>query len=669
MATTAEALAQADKFQTENALVSFVDEEFDRRRKERMPFELQWRLNVAFIEGNQFVDINPVGQMLKEVPRLYFWQEREPFNQIAPILETRIARMSRMRPILKARPGTNSMKSMRSSKISTHLLRNFYYEEEMQHKMGEVYAWMEAMGSVFLKNIWNPDKGELIGLAQAVRREEDQEYFEEEIREGDLETVIVPAVEIYPDSCYRNSMAAVSSLIHAKAFHVDDIEDAWDIKVQPEDTAAMKLQQAQVGSGGLGYGVGGFNYTSAKLKDHAVVKEYWQVPSKKHPRGRLIIVANKKLLYQGPLPYPVEKDGKLGIPFTKADCIERNGVFFGKTVVERLIPVQRRYNALRNRKAEYLNRCAIGQYWVEEDSTDLDTLENNIGSPGFIGLYERGSQRPEPVMNPPLPAAFETEEHGLLQEFNTLSGVSDLARQSKAPPGVKSGVALSIALEQDDTRLSKTAENVEVFLVQNARMWLRMYKAFTNGVRTLRTVGEDNLVEVMDWTGADITSDDVIVEAFSAMAESPAQRRQMVFDLLATGLFHDPETGIIEKDMRSKIFDMIEMGSWETADSTEQLHVARAERENMEMTDGNIAEVRPYDEHMLHLHSHNKYRVTAEYEELMRANPQIEEVFRNHTDQHMQFMMPPPGTEAEGPGAEPAPAGPPVGGGGDMGAT
>ncbi len=665
--TTAEALLHADKHKTEGALVSFVEEEFTRRREERLPFELQWRLNIAFIEGNQFMDINPAAQMLQEIPKFYFWQEREPFNQIAPIIETRISRMSRMRPVLKARPGTNSMKDMRGAKVSTHLLRNFYYEENIQQKMGELYAWLEAMGSVLMKDIWNPERGELIGLAQVLHEENgEQRLLEEEIREGDLEAIVVPATEIFPDSSYRNGMDSVASIIHAKAFHVDEIEEAWGVRVDPEEAAALKLQRSAVGVGGLGYGIGGFNYLSMKLKDHAVVKEYWQVPSKKHPKGRLIITANKRLLYSGHLPYPVGRDGKYKLPFTKADCISRGGVFWGRTVVERLIPVQRRYNALRNRKAEFLNRCAIGQYWVEEDSTDMDILENNIGSPGFIGTYARGSKRPEMVQNPQLPVAFDTEEASLMQEFNVLSGVSDLSRQSKAPPGVKSGVAMSIALEQDDTRLSKTASNIEAFLIENGKMWLRLYKAFASGIRTLRTIGENNMVEVIDWTGSDITSDDVVVEAFSAMAESPAQRRQMVFDLLATGLFHNPETGQIDKDMRTKIFEMIELGSWETADSTEQLHLARADRENLAIMNGEQAVVLSYDDHILHLASHNKYRITAEYEELMMQYPQIEEYFRAHTDQHIMSLIPP---DSMMPGEAPGGAQPeqPVQGGGGMG--
>jgi len=183
----------------------------------------------------------------------------------------------------------------------------------------------------------------------------------------------------------------------------------------------------------------------------------------------------------------------------------------------------------------------------------------------------------------------------------------------------------------------------------------------------LRTIGENNIVELIDWTGADITSDDVMVEAFSALAESPAQRRQMVFDLLASGLFHDPETGKISKEMRSKIFEMIEMGTWETADDAEQLHMSRADRENLTIIQGGTARVVSYDDHILHLSRHNKFRLSVEYEEMVKQYPQLELIFQEHTDQHLMYMLPSPGQMPE-PG-QTSEGQPEQGGGGMIAAT
>ncbi len=637
---------------SQGSLVSFVEEEFTRRQKERMIYELQWQLNMNFIEGNQYVDIDSYRMAIEEIKKMYSWQEREAFNQIAPVVETRIARLTNMKPILKARASTSDAKSVRSARVSSQLLRNLYYEQGIMEQMAEVYTWSETTGTCFLKTVWNPDKGPISAKVHILKENEDgeMEELEEEVREGAMETVVVPPHEIFPDSNFRNNIEDCRSIIHARAIHVDEIEEHWGVKVDPEPSNSVKLQKSVTGKGFSG----GFSYffTSSQLENHAVVKEYWERPTKKFPKGRLITIANGKLLFEGNLHYPVGEDYDLIIPIKRVVSIGRPGIIWGRCVVDRLIPVQRRYNALRNRKAEFLNRVAIGQYLVEEGSTDLDEFEENIGQPGYMIVYQRGFNAPQQVRNQQLPTAFDTEEQALLQEINVFSGTSDLSKQSKAPPGVKSGVAMSIALEQDDTRLSRTAKNVENFLIENGKMWLRFHQVFVTGMRVLKAIGDDNIVEYMDWTGSDISSDDIYIEPFSALAESPAQRRQMVFDLLASGLFHNEE-GILEPSMKSKIFEMIDLGNWETADEENQLHMAKADRENQAMENGRPQPVHAYDDHLVHIQRHTRQRLTTEYEELIAENPTIEQIFQEHADQHLQYLLPPPQMGGEEPQEQP----------------
>lgn len=658
---------------TNEDAVTLVNNEFKRREKERRSFELQWQLNIAFLEGNQFVDIDALGQELQDIPPLYEWQEREVFNHIAPIIETRIARLSRMRPVLKLRPGTTEPEDIKSAKVGSGILKNVYYDQGVQGKMTEVYHWMEATGACFFKNVWDTEKGAIIGYEEVEHHVEEERHIMEVedvqptkvLREGDLDVITCPPQEIYPDSCYRADVPNCTSIIHARTYHIDEIENIWGVRVPAESCSAMRLQRSMVGHGGLGYGMGGFRFQVSHLKDHAIVKEYWEVPGRKYPKGRLIIVAGGKLLHYGELPYPVGKDEVPGLPFTKVECIKRVGVFWPKTVVERLIPLQRRYNSLKNRKAEYLNRAAIGGWWVEEGSIDLDDMEANVGAPGYMGVVQRGFKMPQAIQNAQLPPEFSQEEMALLQEFNALSGVSDLSRQSKAPPGVKSGVAISLALEQDDTRLSATAGNLEVFLVNSGKQWLKLYKKFAEGPRVLRIIGEDNVVELMAWSGANIRSDDVVVEALSAIVESPASRRQMVFDLMGAGLLVDPDTGAIDKNIRMKIFEMLELGNWEAGNIEERMHDSKAERENLYLSRGHFVEPAVYDDHLLHIAAHNRYRLTVEYEAMMQENPMLEMMFQMHVDMHLHFIAPPqqPGPDMMGDlmgGMPGGPGGPPM---------
>ncbi len=616
------------KKSNDKALASMVNDEFTRREAERRPFELQWRLNLAFIEGNQFVDINATAQSLMEIPKALWWTEREVFNQIAAVTEVRMARLSRLHPVLKTRPGTGEQADLKAAKIGTHLLRNAYNDKIIQNKIQEAVSWTETCGTVFFKNTWNAD------LGPVVARFSGQGGPTQDLREGDLEVMVVPPQEIYPDNTLHQNLADCESLIHARGFPVGKIEDRWNVKVAPEAVSVMKLSRAMHGlSGGQR-----FNTDSrSALKDYALVKEYWERPSKKFPKGRLIIVAGGEVLHAGDLPFLIGENAQPDLPFTKYDSIERTGVFWGRSIVERLIPVQRRYNAVRNRKAEYLNRAAIGILVVEEDSTDMDMLEQEAGAPGTILTYKRGSSPPAFMPTSPLPAAFAHEEASLLQEFSQLSGVSELSRQSAAPAGVKSGVALSIALEQDDTRLASTAANLSQFMVDSGKQWLRLYKQYAHGSRILRLVGKNNVVEVLEWSGTDIQSDDVVVEPYSALAESPAQRRQMVHELLAAGLFADPDTGKITKEMRSRIFEMIDMGNWESGDDDDALHLTKAERENLRMADGHKAVAVDYDDHILHISRHNKFRLTVDYE---ASAHQLDAQFSEHVQEHVQFMAP-----------------------------
>jgi hypothetical protein len=619
---------QQQDFIDEGELISYVDEEFTRRQKERLPFENQWKLNINFIEGNQYVDINSVSQALEELPKVFDWQEREVFNLSAPNIETRLARLSRMRPILKVRPGSNDPEDARATQVGNSLLKNVYYDKKMQEKQADVNSWLESTGTCLMKHTWNAKLGDLVG---------NDEETGQEIHEGDLDLVVCPPQEIFPDSCYHQDVDQCLSIIHAKAYHISKVAETWGKEVQPEQVAVMQLERSLVGTGGLGYNSMTHNYTTVTMVDYVLVKELWEMPSKDHPQGRMIAVANGVLLkYMDALPYKIGEDGKPALPFTKTVCIKRPGCFWGKSVISRMIPLQRRYNAVRNRKAEFLNRAAIGQWTVESDTVDLAYMEESGGSPGAIIVHTRGSSPPVPVQQASLPNEFETEVALLLQEFSIISGVSEISRQSDLPSSVKSGVAMQLALDQDDTRLTTTAANISNSLVDAGKIWLRLFKQYAQGPRVLRSIGKNNIVEMYDWSAADIKSDDVMIEPYSAITESPAQRRQMIFDLMETGLLTE---GTFSKEVRSKILEMIDIGNWESVNDNDELHISKAERENLSMKQGIMAVPVQYDDHMLHVYYHNQFRLTVEYEQLIADNPLIADMFNDHIMVHMMGLQ------------------------------
>ena len=59
----------------EEKLVEEVQDDFLRRQQERRAIERGWQLNMNFLSGNQYCDINSSGEIYEEDGR-YFWQAR-----------------------------------------------------------------------------------------------------------------------------------------------------------------------------------------------------------------------------------------------------------------------------------------------------------------------------------------------------------------------------------------------------------------------------------------------------------------------------------------------------------------------------------------------------------------------------------------------------------------
>ena len=103
-------------------VVKDVTEDYERRREARRPLELQWRLNMNFVEGNQYCEILPGGEIGEGNSR-YFWQEREVYNHIASIVETRQSKLSRTKVGVTVMPFSSDDADTGAAKLSTALIK------------------------------------------------------------------------------------------------------------------------------------------------------------------------------------------------------------------------------------------------------------------------------------------------------------------------------------------------------------------------------------------------------------------------------------------------------------------------------------------------------------------------------------------------------------------
>lgn len=600
----------------EEKIVAEINADFKKRQEARRPVELNWRLNMNFVVGNQFAQISSKGD-IEESGKEYFWQEREVYNHIAPILETRLAKLGRVKAKAQVRPATSDDEDVASASLATKLIDAVCKENDFSSQLALANSWSEITGSAFFKVTWDAEKGHALDVSG-------------EIKEGDVTITLCPPFEIFPEDIAITDIDKQSSVMHAKVLTTKEVKRIWGKDVKGGEVNVFSFDNAQVG-GGFGYTASVPKIVSEKREDSVTVIEKYEAPTHEYPNGRLIIVAGDTLLYQGDMPYLNGEDGTRGYPFAKQVCIDNLTNFFGTSVVERIIPVQRAYNTVKNRKHEFMNRMAVGVMAVEDGSVDTDSLEEEGLPPGKVVVYRHGSTPPIMLSPTQVPSEFSREEEKLLNEFVMISGVSEVTTYSQVPANVASGTAISLLLEQDDTRIALTADSLRESIKRISKQVLRLYRQFAKVPRVKRITGDNGDVEIASFCAGNIDSEDIVFDTISDIEDTLSARRAMVYDLLKLGLFAD-ENGKLNASTKARLFEILGFGNWEDGRSNDEIHRKKALKENMELEKKDVP-VDVYDDHALHIAEHVRMCVSTK----CVSDKAVRDRVANHIAKHTEL--------------------------------
>ena len=595
-------------------------EDFEERVRARKSFDSQWQLNMNFYMGNQYCDVG-YGGFVREVDKQFFWQEREVFNHIAPIIDLRLSKLSKIKPKMHVMPATDEEQDIYTAKVGKKILDAVSSKMNLTAKINEATKWSEICGTSFYKISWNSNLGQVVALEEDGRK----------IKTGDVEISVCSPFEIYPDSSTHQNLTDCQSIIHARVYTTTQIKQMFGVDVEGKDINVYSLDKASASLGGLGIGGIATSLIETTRHDSAIVLEKYVKPNEKFPDGRLIIIAGDKLVYDGEMPYENGVDGKREFPFVRQICNEEIGSFWGTSMISRLIPIQRAYNAVKNRKHEYLNRLTLGVLAVEDGSVDIDNLEEEGLAPGKILVYRQGSNAPSFLGGEQVPTDFEKEEERLLDEFYTLSGTNELGTMDSLSASV-SGVALELLIDENETRLVFTTDSIKSAIKGIAKNILRLYKQFATFPRLIRIVGENGELDVFYFKGSDISSDDVQFDTDNESNDTLSQRRNMIFTLLDKGLLYD-EDGKITNSMKAKIMENLGFGVWNSSVDLSDLHLKNADAENSRMKDGEEVKIKEIDDHKLHLNQHISYMLKVVYA-TADVDSRAEEVFLKHIRAH-----------------------------------
>lgn len=592
-------------------IVAEVIGDFEKRQKERLSYERQWELNMNFINGNQYCDINKNGEIIYKVSD-YYWQNKEVFNHIAPLVELRISKFSRITPIISVRPKTDDDVDIKNASIAEKLLNNVFERCDIRSEVKKATVWSEICGSAFYKIVWNNSGGNVVGSVDG-----------KEIFEGEVEVMAISPFEIFPDNLYATNLQDCQSIIHAKVVPVKEVNEKYGVLLAGDNINVLKLSKTSNSN---------LESEDGVIPSSVIVIEKYEKPSVEFPNGRLITVAQDKLLYYGDLPYANGKNGIRTFPFVKQDCIENAGCFFGGSIVERLIPVQRAFNTVKNRKHEFMNRLSMGVMTVEDGSCDVDDLAEEGLPPGKVLVYRQGSKAPEMMGEFTMPSEFNEEEDKLLNEFVTISGVSDVS-SSSSNARLTSGTALEILIEQDNERLIISAESIRKSYLEIAKQIIRLYSQFLVGIKAIRYKDDSGKLHMLYADKTITTSDDVYIENENELMYSNNQKKEIILNLYKSGLLTD-DKGKLRPSTKEKVLTLLGYKDLDYQKGISRLQEEKAQMENELIRKNNLA-TEEIDDNEIHIDEHIRY-VLSEYQQL---SDKVKQRFFAHIKEHKEKLL------------------------------
>lgn len=588
---------EKEKFVEE--IVQEVKADFKRRQEERLFLERQWELNLNFLRGNQYCGINGRNEVVEE-EKGYFWQNRGVFNHVAPLIETRLSKLSKVNPKVYVRPKSDDDKDVIDAELSEKIVSYAFNKNEIKNVVKKGTKWSETCGTSFYKVVWNNDGGKVVGNIDGVN-----------VYEGEVNILAVSPFEIFPDSITNEKLENCLSIIHAKAVKAKTVKEIYGVDVLGEDVNVFDLSTVSKKTGIK-------SSPEKTVSDSVVVIEMYEAPSKEFPNGRLITVAGDKLLYYGDMPYIAFDNGVRSYPFVKQECIEVPGCFYGTSVIERLIPVQRAYNAVKNRKHEFLNRLSNGVMTVEDGAVDLEDLECEGLPPGKVLVYRQGSKPPEMMTDALVPPDFSDEENKLINEFVNISGVSDVASSSNNA-NLSSGSALELLVSQDNERLTSSAEIIRNCYLSIAKKCIHLYRQFTPEIKVVSERMEDRKVKVYTVNKNALSSDEVYIENENELLYTETQKKDMIFKLYESGILFN-EDGKLNPTTKERVLDLLGYKDLDYKKGLSKLQLEKAQNENAKIRKQGL-DVEIVDDHTVHIDEHTRY-VLSEYGELKEEEKQ-----------------------------------------------
>lgn len=569
--------------------------EMERRkeyaRKSRRQYEGDWWRNIAFVNGEQYVEWDLTTNRLIELVQQP-GTERTIHNICMPITRRERAKILKMLPIVEALPKTESEDDQWMARVLNAQFRNWRTKWKMDRRIRNASFWIVTTGNVWLKWFWDTNK-------------------------NDGCMAVVPPFDVYPDP-YAKSMVDCRWIIQSQFFDLEAAEEKYNKKFEPSKTEVLTGVEGRLYA----------NYTDGIDSDlpGVVVNEYWEPPSKTRKDGAYIVYAGNDVVYSGKFPY---RHGHM--PFTHIGHIERSNSKWYSSVMDYMRGPQIELNRVESQILENRN-LANGKWFIpfsleleaEPDASPRQVLRASGGPPDAA---------PQFIEIQALPSWVAGESERIKQFAQDIAGQHEVSRGG-VPGRVEAAQAIQLLQETDDEVLKDTIHSLEEALAEGHWQMASLLKQFGKPDQMLKAYDKDGLVEVYQFKRDSIPEDDelkVVTQTTTGLPQSIAGRWDRVLNLWQYKIIEDPK----------QVMELLNLAP-ESPDLLPEIEDKKqAYRENKLMAgflDGEAKPIEPkqWNNHAVHIEEHRRYMNTEEFDKL---DPETQQYFLFHLEQHEQMQM------------------------------
>jgi hypothetical protein len=655
-------------FASADALVKRVDE----LQSERELMERQWKLNLSFYKGKQYVFYNRKSRRMESLPTddgdKPRYRVRLVANQIAPNSNGLLARLTKTKPTFFATPAQADYEAIKATEVAESLLDYWWDTFSLGSKREEAMLWAIICGNGFWKISWddkvgssvklmlNPDGEPIVNpIIEHLFKDRlgkmglDAGEFEKEVFEGEIKVdVMAPFDVLLDDSAQVFEDCKYAFCVHPMSS--DEIYSRYNVRLKPNAINRYPDETLP----------GMFGTTSGKTKQNVrTVFVGYFLPGPEFPEGRYVAFTKSPniVLYDGPWPYPFKK-----LPLVKFPGMRIPGQLYDTSVVEQAIPLQKELNRTLSQMIEYKNLTLKPQMLAPVGSL----RQRMTDEPGAIFEYNPVAGKvPEAIPIQSLPSYVFQHLQDLGQRLRDTFGLNEIS-DGAVPPNVEAGVAIDLLQEAATDRLAPQILMMEKGLERAGNMMLELAQRYYNEPRLIMLAGAGSKAKVSRFESADIIAGvQVKVETGSGLPRTRAGKQARVMQMLQMGIISP-----------TKAYKYLDMADFKTLQAQFEADEEQAMRENdrlivgepinkpaamkaqqelmmqienpqvdpntgqpaavtpealMQVMDAGLAPL-PFENHASHLETHALYMKSPEFEDLPL---EIQERFQKH----YQFTM------------------------------